>query len=174
MPAWTSGDCFGVHSLSPRRRQVRRGLGPRRYGRSDESDRAGRGTVDPPPLTANAPSTPAAVPIALGDGGRGRVIGSRSDARGSAFHGFRLAPILVLGCQILCDFYTCTTGSKRLAAHNFMELWARSTVPKSGTRSGIDRSDCLGCPNRLSVAVCFRPTLRSGAQTSATWPRFPP
>jgi hypothetical protein len=24
-----------------------------------------------------------------------------------------------------------------------MELWARSTAPKSGTRSGIDRSDCL-------------------------------
>ena len=64
--------------------------------------------------------------------------------------------------------------SKKLAAHNFMELWARSTAPKSGTRSGIDRSDRVGCPNRLSVAAYFRPTLRLGAQTSATWPRFPP
>jgi hypothetical protein len=41
-----AGDYFGVHSLSRRRRQVRRGLGPRRYGRGDAADRAGPGTVD--------------------------------------------------------------------------------------------------------------------------------
>jgi hypothetical protein len=54
--------------------------------------------------------------------------------------------------------------SKRLAAHNFMELWARSTAPKSGTRSGIDRSDYLDVPTVMAVAAYFRPTLRPGVQ----------
>ena len=36
----SSGDYFGIHFLSPRRRQVRRGLGPRRYGLGDKADRA--------------------------------------------------------------------------------------------------------------------------------------
>jgi hypothetical protein len=42
----------------------------------------------------------------------------------------------------------------------FYALWVRSTAPKSGTRSGIDRADWLSCPNRLSIAAYFRPTLR--------------
>jgi hypothetical protein len=42
----------------------------------------------------------------------------------------------------------------------FYALWVRSTAPKSGTRSGIDRADWLSCPNRLSIAAYFRPALR--------------
>ena len=39
----SSGDYFRVHFLSHRKRQIRRGLGPHRYGRGIEADRAGRG-----------------------------------------------------------------------------------------------------------------------------------
>jgi hypothetical protein len=39
----------------------------------------------------------------------------------------------------------------------------RSTAPKSH-RSGIDPSDWLSCPNRLSIAAYFRPALRTVPQ----------
>ena len=45
--------------LSPRRRQVHRGLGPHRYGRGDEADRAGRGA----PLTQGHPKRSLAVAV---------------------------------------------------------------------------------------------------------------
>ena len=53
--------------------------------------------------------------------------------------------------------------SKRLGAQNFMELWARSTAPKSGTCSGIAGSDYLDVSTVMAVAAYFRPTLRPGA-----------
>ena len=66
--------------------------------------------------TANAPSTPAAVPIALGDSGRGRVRSGRTREAARCMD-FAVPPVHVLGCQILCDFYTCTTG--------FEKAWAQ-------------------------------------------------
>ena len=80
-------------------RRVREEAKPRRYRLSPDQVRVIDGLARAATLTANAPSTPAAVPIALGDGGRCggqnsssssmdsvRVVGARQRRRGRAAH----------------------------------------------------------------------------------------
>lgn len=74
------------------------------------------------------PSTPAAVHISLGDGGRGGVIGVRSDARGGALHGF----------QPCSRFSSCAVGRMwwRERRRRFVALpsWTATSRLKAGNR----------------------------------------
>jgi hypothetical protein len=66
-------------------------------------------------------------------GGRGRVIGSgrmREAARCMDFAMPRFSSLVARFCATSTPVLQI---SKRLAAQSFMELWARSTAPKSGT-----------------------------------------
>ena len=52
-----------------------------------------------------------------------------------------MLPVLVLGCQILCDFYTCTTAFEAFGVPHSMKPRARRAAPRSADIVGISLSD---------------------------------
>ena len=52
-----------------------------------------------------------------------------------------MLPVLVLGCQILCDFYTCTTAFEAFGVPRSMKPRARRATPPSVDICGLATSD---------------------------------
>ena len=81
---------------------------------------------------------------------------------------FAMLPVLVNGCQILYDFYTCTTAFETFGVPCSMKPRARRATPRSVDICGLATSDDLAV-NRVR---CYRITasvspIDFGAQTPA-------